>query len=98
MKWAVVARMRGNKESSEFYLLAFKLMFDTCRQEHSHFKVGESLKGIISDTESKGLQEVTGEETAELVLKGCSVHWTRSYQSNRKGKLQCFKGKQKSSS
>jgi len=83
MKWAVVARMRGNKESSKFYHLAFKLMFDTCHQEHSHFKVGESLKGIIvdwSDTESKGLREVIGEETAELVLKGCSVHWTRSFQ------------------
>ena len=47
------------------------------------FKVGETLKGIIidwSDTESKGLREVIGEETAELVLKGCSVHWTRYYQ------------------
>ena len=85
MKWAVVARMRGNKESSEFYRLAFKLMFDTCQQEHPHFKVGETLKGIIvdwSDTESKGLWEVIGEDTTELVLKGCysSVHWTRSYQ------------------
>ena len=32
MKWAVVARMRGNKESSEFYRLAFKLMFDYMSQ------------------------------------------------------------------
>ena len=83
IKWAVVACMRGNKESSELYCLVFKLMFDTCQQEHSHFKVGETLKGIIvdwSDTESKGLREVIGEETAELVLKGCSVHWIRSYQ------------------
>ena len=83
IKWAVVACMRGNKESSEFCCLAFKLMFDTCHQEHSHFRVGGTLKGIIvdwSDTESKGLWEVIGEETAELVLKGCSVHWTRYYQ------------------
>ena len=83
IKWAVVACKRGNKESSEFYCLAFKLMFDTCHQEHSHFKVGETLKGIIidwSDTKSKGLREVIGEETAELVLKSCSVHWTRYYQ------------------
>jgi len=60
MKWADVAHMRGNKESSKFHHLAFKLMFDTC---HHHFKVGESLKGIIvdwSDTESKGLREVIG--------------------------------------
>ena len=47
IKWAVVACMRGNKESSEFYCLVFKLMFDTCQQEHSHFKVGETLEGII---------------------------------------------------
>jgi len=83
MKWAVVAQMRGNKDSSEFHHLAFKLMFDTCHQEHSNFKMGESLKGIIVDwsgTESKGLQEMIGEETTELVLKGCSVHWTRLYQ------------------
>jgi len=49
MKWPVVACMRGNKESSKFYHLAFKLTFDTCHQKHSHFKVGESLKRIIVD-------------------------------------------------
>ena len=83
MKWAVVACMRGNKESSEFYRLAFKLMFDTCYKEHPKFKVGESLKGIIvdwSDMEAKGLREVIGENTTVLVLKGCNVHWIRSYQ------------------
>ena len=83
MKWAVVTHMRGNKESPEFYQLAFKLMFDTCHKEHSNFKVGESLKGIIvdwSDTEAKGLREVIGEDTTELVFKGCNVHWIRSYQ------------------
>ena len=82
MKWAAVARMRGNKESSELYRLAFKLMFETCHKDRN-FKVGESLKGIIvdwSDTEAKGLREVIGEDTADLVLKGCNVHWIRSYQ------------------
>ena len=80
MKWAVVARLRGNKESSEFYRLPSKLIFETCHQEHPDFKVCESLKGIIvdwSDTEAKGLREVIGEDTTELVLKGCNVHWTR---------------------
>ena len=82
MKWAIVARMRGNKESSEFYQLAFKLMFETCHQEHPNFKVGESLKGIIidwSNTEAKELCEVIGKDTTELVVKGCNVHWIRSY-------------------
>ena len=83
MKWAVVTRMKGNKESSEFYQLAFKLMLETCQKEYPDFKVGESLKGIIfdwSDTEAKGLHDVIGEDTTELVLKGCNVHWIRSYQ------------------
>ena len=83
MKWAIVARMRGNKEPSEFYRLAFKLMFDTCQRDHPNFKVGESLKGIIvdwSNTKAKGLREVVGEDTVECVLKGCNVHWVRSYQ------------------
>ena len=45
--------------------------------------MGESLKGIIigwSDTEAKGLHELLGENVADKVLKGCNVHWTRSYQ------------------
>ena len=49
MKWAVVALMRGNKMSSDFYRLAFKLMFERCHQGHPNFKFDESLKGIIVD-------------------------------------------------
>ena len=47
IKWAVVACMRGNKESSEFNCLAFKVMFDRCQLEYSQYKVDETLKGII---------------------------------------------------
>ena len=48
IKSAVVACMRSNKESSEFNCLAFKVMtFDRCQQEYTHFKVDETLKGII---------------------------------------------------
>ena len=78
MEWAVVVHMRGNKASTEFYQLAFKLMFKTCYKEHQSFKVGTSLKGIIfnwSDTEAKELCEVIGEDTTGLVMKGCNVHW-----------------------
>jgi len=67
--------MRGNKKSTKFYRLAFKLMFGTYQRDYPNFKVGENLKGIIvdwSDTETKGLHEVFGEDTAELVLKGCT--------------------------
>ena len=83
MKWAVVARMRSNKEDANFYKKAFELMFHTCHSDHSQFKVGDTLKGIIidwSDTEAKGLREVVGEKVADKILKGCNVHWSRSYQ------------------
>ena len=83
MKWAVVARMRGNKEDTNFYKKAFELMFHYCRKDHPKFNVGDTLKGIIvdwSDTETKGLREVVGDKIADSVLKGCNVHWTWSYQ------------------
>ena len=44
MKRTVVACMRGNKEYSEFYQLAFKLMLETCYKERRNFKEGENLK------------------------------------------------------
>ena len=83
MKRAVVARMCGNKEDSGFYKKAFELMFHTYQSYHSNIKVGESIKGVIidrSDTEAKGLHELLGDNVADKVLKGCNVHWTRSYQ------------------
>ena len=33
-----------------------------------------------SDTETKGLREAVGEELADRLLRGCYVHWARSYQ------------------
>ena len=83
MKWAVVARMRANKEDTEFYRTAFSLMFQTCHTDFSQFKIESSLKGIIvdwSDTETKRLREAVGEELADCLLRGCNVHWARSYQ------------------
>jgi len=83
MKWAVVARMRANRESAEFYKVAFSIMFRVCSDKYPSFEVGKSLKGIImdwSDAESKGLREAVGDEIASNVLRGCNVHWTRSYQ------------------
>ena len=83
MKWAVIARMRANKESSLFYKVAFTTMFRTCHEKYPNFKVGETLKGIImdwSDAEAKGLREAVGDGIADNILRGCNVHWTRSYQ------------------
>jgi len=33
-----------------------------------------------SDAEARGLREAVGDETAESILRGCNVHWARSYQ------------------
>ena len=33
-----------------------------------------------NDTETKGLREAVGEELADRLLRGCNVHWARSYQ------------------
>lgn len=82
MKWAVVARMRANKENADLYKKTFELMFKFCHKDHPNFKVGKTLKGIIvdwSDTEAKGLREVIGDELAGKVLRGCNVHWSRSW-------------------
>ena len=82
MKWAAT-RTRSNKEDANFYKKAFELMFQVCQKDYQNFKVGNTLRGIVidwSDTEAKGLREVVGDKTADSILKGCNVHWTRSYQ------------------
>ena len=33
-----------------------------------------------SDAEAKGLREAVGDGIADNILRGCNVHWTRSYQ------------------
>ena len=77
MKWAVVARMRGNKElDSTFYQTAFNLMFSTCCKDCPQFKVEKNIKGIIvdwSDTEAKGLRDAIGQDLADKFLRGCNV-------------------------
>ena len=83
MRWAVVARMQGDTENVNFYKKAFGLMFHHRQKDYAHFKVGDSLKGVIvdwSDTEAKGLRKVVRNKVADKVLKGCNIHWTRSYQ------------------
>ena len=55
--------------------LAFKKLLEKC-------SIG-NLRGLIvdwSDAQIKGLQLVIGNEKAEMLLKGCKVHWIRSCQ------------------
>ena len=77
MKWAVVSRMRVNKEDKEFYKTAFSLMFQTCHTDFPHFQLRDSLKGTIvdwSDTETRGLREAVGEEVADSLLRGGAMY------------------------
>lgn len=47
-----------------------------------------------SDTEAKGLRDAIGQNLADKLLRGCNVHWARSYQKVA-DKLNSHKGKQK---
>ena len=83
MRWIAVARIRSNKEDSEFYANAFKAVFKQCQQDHKEFAVGKTLKGIVmdwSDTERSGLQNAIGKELCDKLIIGCRVHYGRSYQ------------------
>ena len=83
MEWMVIARVWLNNQSQQGYKLAFKKMFDACREKHSEFELGDSLKAIIldwSDAEINGLKEAIGDDLATSLIKGCKVHWMRSCQ------------------
>ena len=74
-----VARVRSNKQ---FFATAFKEIFRQCKEDHKNFEV-TNLKWIVldwSDAERKGVEEAMGKETAERVMNGCLVHYSRSYQ------------------
>ena len=83
MRWVAVARVRTNKEDSEFYATAFKAIFSQCHEDFKGFNVAKNLRGIVldwSDTERKGLELAVGKDTAEKLMIGCLVHYGRSYQ------------------
>jgi len=83
MKWVIIARMRCNKENATMYEIAFKQMFTTCTEDVPTYNVNKQLQGIVvdwSDTERAGLIKALGSELAGRLLRGCAVHWARSYQ------------------
>ena len=83
MKWIIVCRIRITKQNAGAYSLCFKLMFEQYTKECSNFKVGETLVGVIvdwSDAEAQGLRLAVGNDLADKLLKGCQVHWIRSFQ------------------
>ena len=85
MEWMVIGRLQLNKQDANAYSLAFKKIFSKCSNSNDSFKVGETLIGIVtdwSDAEINGLKMAIGKDTAEKLLKGCSVHWLRSCKSS----------------
>jgi hypothetical protein len=86
MEWVVVARVRLDKERAKGYGLAYKNMFDKCCTDHSNFEVGKSLKGVVTDwsnAEIVGQRGAIGDDLGKKLLKGCQVHWNRSWQRVR---------------
>jgi len=58
-------------------------MFTTCNKDIPSYDVNTNLQGIVvdwSDTERAGLIKALGSELATKLLRGCAVHWARSYQ------------------
>ena len=85
MEWVVVARVCLDKEGAKGYGLAYKKMFEKC-SDYPEFDVRKSLKGVVtdwSDAEIARLRSAVGENLGSKLLKGCQVHWNRSWQRVR---------------
>ena len=64
-------------------MLCFSAMFERCKKLYPSFEIGKTLFGVVvdwSDAEANGLRDAVGSEAANKLLKGCQVHWIRSYQ------------------
>lgn len=86
MDWMVVSRIRMDKQDANAYALAYSKTFLKCKSVLDDFEIGKTLLGIVvdwSDAEIKGLGKAVGKDLAVTLLKGCKVHWTRSWQRVR---------------
>ena len=71
------------REDHNAYALGFRKTFEKCKRDHQEFELGKSLLGIVidwCDAEIRGLRDAVGTEIAKALLKGCQVHWNRSWQ------------------
>ena len=84
MHWMVVCRIRITKQTKEAYAFCLNSCSKESRRIYNpEFVVGKTLLGVVidwSDSEAEGLKLAVGEKTGNLLLKGCKVHWIRSYQ------------------
>ena len=82
LDWVVVSHVRMDKQDGNAYALAFSKTFQKCKVDHPDFEPGKTLKGVVvdwSDAEIKGLSQTVGQDMAIELLKGCAIHWTRSW-------------------
>ena len=86
MQWTIVSRVRMDKQGQRAHHLAFSKTFAKCKADNPSFEPGKSLLGVNidwSDAEIQGLGAAVGPDIARKLLKGCSVHWSRSWQRVR---------------
>ena len=83
MKWIVVGRCLLSKDDSDAHSIGVGKVFGMAKSDCSTFEAGTTLRGIVidwSDAEANGLRKAVGDIVANRLLKGCQVHWSRSYQ------------------
>ena len=49
MEWAVVSRVRLDKEGAKAHSLAFRIFFAKCKEDHPGFELGKTLLGVVTD-------------------------------------------------
>ena len=82
MEWEVVARVHLSHQNSDVHALTFTKMFKKCKADHPNFQPTETLLRIVtdwSDAEVNGSKRSVGEDSVMQLLKGCKVHWIRSW-------------------
>ena len=85
MDWMVVSHIRLSQQNADAYALAFGKCFANCKDKHD-LEPGKTRLGIVidwSDAEINSLGKAVGKQMAVELLKGCSVHWIRSWQRVR---------------
>ena len=70
----VVPRAQLNCLDADTYAQCFKTIFHNAGKDHTTFKIGKSLIGMIadwSDQQAKDLEKAIGEPLALEMLEGC---------------------------
>ena len=85
MEWSIVSRIRMNKQDANAHALAFKKTFDACKESYPEFSIGKTLLGVVVDWSDAEIQlrDAVGNDLATKLLRGCKVHWARSWQRVR---------------